>query len=117
MNIIFGKDQADMVNDKYTVLELDTICMAATGNIITAYCIVEDVPINDLPKVEHMRNLHENMMREYEKRNWKFCLDAVDVLMGFWNHELDSFYDTMRERATTFSDNDPGPNWSPIIQK
>ena len=45
MNIIFGRDQAVALSDNYTILELDTICVGDTSTEITAFCVIETIPI------------------------------------------------------------------------
>ena len=45
MNIIFGTEMAQQAQDRYTVLELDTFNLMPTDQVITAYCLVESVPI------------------------------------------------------------------------
>jgi hypothetical protein len=43
--------------------------------------------------------LHENLIEELKKENYKFCLDAIDHLLGKFGGELDSFYTIIQERA------------------
>lgn len=117
MNIIFGKDQADQLSDKYTVLEVDTIRFGSNGNPVPAFAVIETIPIPDLPKVSHMRDLHENLIKEYRKRNWNYCKQAIEHLLGFWGGEMDTFYDIMRERVIEFEVNDPGECWDSIVTK
>ena len=52
MNIIFGKSQIEALpENKFIVLELDQI-RYGEGRPDSAYCIVENVPITELPDVE-----------------------------------------------------------------
>jgi hypothetical protein len=117
MNIIFGQDQADQLAKKYTVLEVDTIKFGVHGNPTPAFVVIETLPINDLPKVANMRELHENLIVEYRKRNWNYCTQAIEHLMGFWAGEMDTFYDIMRKRVVEFEANDPGESWDPVVIK
>ena len=117
MHIIFGKDEALQLENKYTVLELDLIQFGQDGPVAPAYCVIENISILDLPRVESMKVLHENLILNYRGRDWKYCLDATEHLQGFWSGELDSFYQNLRDRIQPFLDNPPPENWSPIIQK
>jgi len=117
MHIIFGDDQAQALADKYTVLELDTLRFGANGPVATAYCVIEQIAINDLPKVESMRNLHSELMVNYRKRDWNFCTQALEHLTGFWGKELDSFYINLSQRITTYQEQDPGEDWDGIVEK
>lgn len=119
MHIIFGKENIESLglDNKFTVLELDTFRLPPNGDLSTAYCVVENIPINDLPKVESMRNLHANLLLNYRKKDWNYCSQALDYLVGFWGHELDTFYQTLRDRIADYVNNDPGEHWDGIIDK
>jgi hypothetical protein len=117
MHIIFGKDEALQLENKYTVLELDLIQFGQDGPVAPAYCVIENISILDLPRVASMKDLHENLILNYRDRDWKYCLDATEHLQGFWSGELDSFYQTLRDRIQSFLDNPPPDNWTPVIQK
>jgi hypothetical protein len=117
MNIIFGREQAASLDSKYTVLELDTIRFGINSDIVTAFCIVENVPILDMPRVEKMKELHANLMIEYRKQNWNYCEQAIEHLNGFWGQELDTFYSNLASRIASYSNETPGDNWDGIIDK
>ena len=117
MNIIIDPAQIDDYREKYTVLELDTIRIVPGNKEVTAYCVVETIPIIELPLTESKKDLHANLLKEYRKRNWNFCQQAIDHLMGSWNKELDSFYDDLRNRINMFTDNAPADDWDGIVEK
>ena len=117
MNIIFGKEHAAAMSERYTVLELDTIRVGQQGPELTAFCIVESMPILDMPRVESMKNLHANLLVEYRKRNWNYCTQALEHLIGFWGHELDTFYGNLKERIDQYSENDPGESWTGVVER
>ena len=95
MNIIFGREQAANLAESYTVLELDTIRFGPGGTELTAFCVVESMPILKMPQLESMKNLHQNLLIEYRKRNWNYCTQALEHLRGFWGDEVDTFYDNL----------------------
>lgn len=117
MNIIFGKEHADKLSEKYTVLELDTICFSNNSATATAYCIVEDMPFDEIPMLESMKLLHKDLLVKYQSRNWTTCLEIIRRLEGFWNGELDSFYADLRGRIEALLLNPPPTDWTPVIQK
>lgn len=117
MHIIFGKDEALELEKKYTVLELDLIQVGQNGPIVPAFCVIENMPILDLPKVESMKTLHQNLISNYRVQQWKYCVDAIEHLLGFWGGEVDSFYQNLSERIQKFNENPPSADWSPVIQK
>lgn len=117
MNIIFGRDQAAIMSEKYTVLELDTIRITPDSMEVTAFCVIETMPITEMPKVANMKELHENLLIEYRKRNWNYCINALEHLCGFWGHELDTFYDHIKQRVENYSEHEPDDAWDGVVIK
>lgn len=117
MNIIFGRDQAALLGKTYTVLELDTIRIAKDGPEITAFCVVDSIPILQMHKVTEMEELHQNLLVEYRKQNWNYCNQALEHLVGFWGQDMDTFYENLKTRIDEFEHNEPGPEWNGIIEK
>jgi hypothetical protein len=94
MNIILGRERAEELRERFTVLELDSI-EHPDGKLIEAYCVVsaEKVPLNELPSLEQWIKLHESLVVEYRKGNRNFCTQAIEHLRGKFGGELDTFYD------------------------
>lgn len=117
MHIIFGKDNAVDLENKHTVLELDLFQIGQDGPVIPAYCVIENMSILDLPKVESMKRLHENLIANYRNQEWKYCQDALEHLTGFWGGEMDTFYAEIATRVNNNSKNPPSKDWTPVILK
>ncbi len=117
MNIIIDPEQLPKLQSKYTVLELDTIRILPENKIVTAYCVVENLPIPDLPRVDNFKNLHENLIKEYRRKNWNYCTQALEHLTGFWGGEADSFYQDLSGRIAKYIEQDPGESFDGIIEK
>jgi hypothetical protein len=117
MNIIFGTEMAKQAQDRYTVLELDTFNLLPTDEVITAYCLVETIPLEEMPAVESIKDLHTNLMTEYRKRNWKYCEDAIAHLTGKWHGELNSFYTELYQRIQTLKQADLLDDWTGRVDK
>jgi hypothetical protein len=116
MYIIFDNEQVDKIQEKYTVLELDTIQIGDAEPKV-AYCVLQGIPLDDLPNLQRLKTLHENLMINYGHRGWKLCLQAIEQLQGRWGGELDSFYGELATRIAGFQQTDPGPDWTPVVQK
>jgi hypothetical protein len=117
MNIIFGTEMAQQAQERYTVLELDTLNLMQTDESVTAYCLVETIPIEEMPAVESLKELHQNLMVEYRKRNWRYCEDAIAHLTGKWRGELDSFYGELHQRITNLKQTDLPEDWTGQLEK
>ena len=117
MHIIFGNEQVKDLEEKYTVLELDTFRFMPAGTIAKAYAVVEIIPLDDLPLLSKQKDLHHNLMENYRRRDWNFCEQAIENLAGKFGGELDSFYAELQSRINNYKDNDPGQNWDYAIEK
>lgn len=115
MNIILGDVAKQNISSNYVVLELDRIKIIGLTDPITAYCVVESVPIGEIFTLEKYQDLHANLMKEYYKGNYDYCEDAISYLIGKWNGELDSFYHTLISRIKDLRKNDI--SIGPVIDK
>jgi len=116
MNILFaGVEDIKYLDSKYIILELDTIRIADINQ--TAWCLIEKVTLQDIPVIETYRELHNNMMRNYRLKNWKYCEDALEHLTGRWQGELDTFYRELAVRIADFKQQDPGADWDGVYVK
>ena len=98
MNIILGEEVAKELQEKFTVLELETV--NKNGVDVKAYCVVpsSSIPLTELPQLKQWTNLHADLITEWNKKNYAFCLDAIEHLKGKFKGELDSFYDSIKQR-------------------
>jgi hypothetical protein len=99
MQIIFSRTVADELRSRYTVLELETFSVGE--DLLETFCVVPADKMNlaHLPNLESDIRLHENLIVELKKKNYQFCLDAIDHLLGKFGGELDSFYVIIKDRA------------------
>jgi len=117
MNIIVGEENAQQVDSRYIVLELDSIRISKETNPIRTYCLIEEITLDSIFSLEQNRELHKNLIKNYRLKNWKFCLDALEHLKGQWNRELDSFYNILESRILQYQESDPGKDWDGSIDK
>jgi hypothetical protein len=105
------------LNSKYTVLELDTIKFDPDHDPLPAYCVLDNIPLMEMATLENLKNLHANLVSNYKKKDWNFCEQAIEQLIGKWNGEMDSFYAELSARIQTFKQTDPGDDWDGVIFK
>jgi hypothetical protein len=117
MNIIFGDNIAELAREKYTVLELDTLVMSGPDQAATAYAIVEKIPLQEMSTLDQFKDLHHNLMKEYRKRNWEYCEDALKYLQGRWNSEIDTFYSELYDRIQLLKTQSLPNDWTGAILK
>ena len=115
MNIIF-KENAKEIQEKYTVLDLDTFLMP-DGAVHTACCVVENIPILELSQTTSLKDLHAKLIENYANKNWSYCEQAIEQLVGKWSGELDSFYAELQTRIEHLKTQDLDDSWTPVIAK
>jgi len=115
MHIIFGESQALVLKEKYTVLELETF--RVKDGLIKTFCVVDQIPIEQITKIESMRNLHEQLIENYYKKDWNFCEQAIEHLIGQWGGELNTFYSFISNNVKAYKETDPGESWTGIVDK
>jgi|LakMenE01Jun11ns_1017448.scaffolds.fasta_scaffold9548637_2 hypothetical protein len=116
MNIIFGNN-IEQIPDKYTILELDQFRLPPDGKIVSSYCIVDQIPLEELALLDHHRTLHNNCINGYRNRQWEFCEQALETLRGCWNSKLDTFYNHLADRIATLKNQTLSDDWCGIIDK
>ena len=100
MHIVYGKEQADRLREKYTVLELDTVKVEEVDKNLTLFAVVdtEKLGVIDLPQLAQWVKLHEDLIRNLKKNDKNFCLQAVEHLLGKFGGDIDSFYEHVKGR-------------------
>lgn len=97
MHIVMGHEVAEQLKTNYTVLELETF--ESNKGPVTTYCVVNEVPIAELPMLEHNKQLHAKFLDEYHAGNFNNCVVIAEGLRGKFNGDLDSFYDVLLDRV------------------
>ena len=90
MLVVFGKETADKLRDRMTILELDTFMQPGLNEPVTAYAIIEieDIPLPEIPQLENMTTLHNTMWVEYRAGRFNFCEHAMEHLRGSGKEHL-----------------------------
>ena len=98
MNIIFGRDNAEKLREKYTVLDLETV--EKDGVSLEAFCLIpaEKIGITELPTLEQWTKLHDEFLHGYHTDQYNYCRQCIEHLMGKFGGELDSFYEEILRR-------------------
>jgi len=117
MHIILGNANANVLREKYTLLELDMIKHDLNKPAQPAYCVLEDIPITELPELDQFSELHQKLVENYRRRNWNFCEQALEHLMGRWGGSVNTFYAELSQRIDKYKQEDPGEDWDYSIHK
>ena len=116
MNIIIGKYEAERLAEKYTVLPLETMKFKSNPDLpaTTAYCLIENIPTEEMNKIEEWKALHIKFYENYQKGDFHFCTNALEHLKGKWGGEIDTYYRVMEDRISKYKDT---KDFDPILYK
>lgn len=116
MNIVLENKLTEELKDKYMLVELDTF-QYEDGQSMKSYGIVtkDEITLQDFQNVDMYIELHNNLIKNYRMKNWKFCEDSLDHLRGKFRGEFDSFYAIMTERIEQLKGIDLPDTWSPNV--
>jgi hypothetical protein len=98
MNIIFGRENAEKLREKYTVLDLEILVVE--GKEVEVFCLIpaEKIALSDLPQLEQWIKLHEDFLNGYHTQQWNYCRQCIEYLTGKFGGEVDSFYEEILKR-------------------
>ena len=93
MNIIFDKKTVEVLRDRYTVLELDTVMQPGMSEPLVLYAVLEVNNIADIATIQFFKEMHEKLIIEYKSGNWQTAIELASILREQFNNELTEFYD------------------------
>jgi hypothetical protein len=97
MQIIMGEQVARELEEKYTVLELDTI--PVEGQMVPAYCVLEPENIVfEMSTLPSNIELHKKLIHAIKENDAQAAGVIADSLLGCFGGELDSFYEIIIDR-------------------
>ena len=98
MDIIFGRENAEKLREKYTVLDLETV--EKDGHSIEVFCLIggDKISIGDLPQFEQWITLHNDFLHGYQTQQYDYCRQCIDHLTGKFGGEVDTFYEEILKR-------------------
>ena len=117
MYIVYDRhNDLEQIKEKYLTLELDTVDVK--GEKIVAYAVIDNslIPLDEISKLQESIDLHANLIKNYNKRNWNYCEQAIEHLVGKFKGEIDSFYKDLLIRIEQLKEIDLPNDWSGEIK-
>lgn len=98
MEIIFGRDNAEKLREKYTILDLEVIDVDGTPFEVFCLLTAEKIGLGDLPNLDKWIKLHNEFLEGYKKKEYDYCKQCIEHLTGKFGGELDTFYEEILRR-------------------
>jgi hypothetical protein len=98
MDIIFGRENAEKLREKYTVLDLETV--EQDGISLEVFCLIpaDKIGLTDLPQLDNWTKLHNDFLNGYHTQQYDYCRQCIEHLMGKFGGEVDTFYEEILKR-------------------
>ena len=98
MQLIFGRNNAEKLRERYTVLDLETV--EKDGVSLEVFCLIpgDKMGIPDLPQMNNWIKLHNDFLNGYQNKQYNYCRQCIEHLMGKFGGELDTFYEEILKR-------------------
>jgi len=98
MEIIFGRENAEKLREKYTVLDLETI--NKDGINLEVFCLIpaDKISLSEMPTLDSWVKLHNEFLHGYHTQQYDYCLQCIEHLRGKFGGEVDTFYDEIESR-------------------
>jgi hypothetical protein len=98
MNIIIGRENAEKLREKYTVLDLEKLVVE--GIEVEVFCLIpaEKIALPDLPHLENWTKLHNDFLNGYHTKQYNYCRQCIEHLTGKFGGEVDTFYEEILKR-------------------
>lgn len=95
MNVIFGKQNVDLLGPRYLAFELETF------QGVDCFCVLpfEDLIPSDRENLALYQRLHSTLVDNVRRKSYAVCRDIIPQLMGKFNGELDTFYQEILKRS------------------
>lgn len=117
MNIVFSREAADKLRNKFTILEVDTVRVGE--ELLECFCVLdaETLLFEEMETLEHKVKMHEDLVSQYRAKNWDRCLELIPQLTGSFKGTLDSFYTSMETRVAQYKNDGVSADWHWALTK
>lgn len=100
MQLIFGRENAEKLREKYTVLDLEEV--EKEGVKIEVFCLIpaEKIGLGQIADLDNWVKLHNDFLNGYHTEQYDYCLQCMEHLRGKFGGEVDTFYDEIERRIS-----------------
>lgn len=105
MQIIFDEKVAKELQQRYVILELDTVKQPDMTEPVTLYAVIENIELEIIPTMLDLIARHVTMIEQYKNSKWEDAIVNANALKGSWKGEIDEFYDIVLTTANKMLEN------------
>jgi len=99
MDLIFKKEHAELLQGRYTILELETLTVPGAPEPVTSWCVVAaEKVIGEIDMLPLNQSMHQDLLTAINEDKTDHAKKLCNELKGKFGGELDSFYEEIEKR-------------------
>ncbi len=118
MPIILGSNTAEMVEDKFAVIELDSLRVKGKSEPETVYALLGTAEVLDDPVFLKLQKHMQELLASFRARKWAAASKALSALgkidTGGLRVDLSTLIELYKSRIRDFRKNPPPRNWDGV---
>jgi len=111
VKMIIGERTAELVQDQYSLAELDCIAVKGKTKGVKIYTIVNGTGID-----RTYLKTHEDFIKNYRRQDWDQALKYIKVLRNAFKGELNEYYGMMEERIEELRNANLPADWDGVYR-
>jgi len=111
VKMIIGERTAELVQDQYSLAELDCIAVKGKTKGVKIYTIVNGTGID-----KTYLKTHEDFIKYYRQQDWDQALKYIRVLRNAFKGELNEYYEMMEERIEELRNANLPADWDGVYR-
>ena len=111
VKMIIGERTAELVQDQYSLAELDCIAVKGKTKGVKIYTIVNGTGID-----RTYLKTHEDFIKNYRRQDWDQALKYIKVLRNAFKGELNEYYAMMEERIDELRNANLPKDWDGVYR-
>lgn len=113
---ILGEQTAQLVRDRFAVLELDAIRVKGKQEPEQIFALLGNAEMRNNDEFQSHAILHQQMIRDYLARNWDMAIKAAEALLETSGvYGLEDFYRLYLECLKAYKANPPANDWDGVF--
>ena len=111
VKMIIGERTAELLDDEYSLAELDCIAVKGKTKGVKIYTIVNGTGID-----RTYLKTHEDFIKSYRRQDWDRAITYIKVLRNAFRGELNEYYGMMEERIAELRESNLPKDWDGVYR-
>ena len=114
LGIIIGPQTADLVRDRFAILEIDLIALKGKQEAARTYAVIGDEQLSQDPNFQKFAERHSDMVAAYRNQRWAEAQALLSDCRDY-SHAPQKLYAVYEERIDYFRHHPPPGDWKGVF--